>query len=146
MRRQGTVIALAIVTGIAGGLIAIVAGFLTVWNCSSGDGGAPFVAPDSPQAGVCSATGDGVLLVVLALAAAVGAAVAAYFAGAAWIRGARPGPAFAGLLALAVLAPIGLIWVANLPSDDCTGESAAAYDAWIQNGMRGEPPSDCETY
>ncbi|MGI8511856.1 MAG: hypothetical protein ACR2NH_04430 [Solirubrobacteraceae bacterium] len=36
--------------------------------------------------------------------------------------------------------------VANAPSDECTGEQARAYDAWIEGGRNGERPADCESY
>jgi hypothetical protein len=146
VKRQWVVISLVIVAGVAGGLMALAGGFATVWNCSSGDGGSPFVSPQSPQADVCSATGDGLLLVVLALAAAAGIAVAAYRVGRAWLSGARPAIAFLALVLATVLAPFAVVWLGNQPSDECTGEDAAAYDEWVESGSRGDPPADCETY
>ncbi|HEX6115908.1 MAG TPA: hypothetical protein VFY99_02330 [Solirubrobacterales bacterium] len=146
MRRPWFVITLAAVAGAVGGLIAIVGGFLTSWNCSSGDGGVPYVSPRSPQADVCSATGDGLLLIVLGIAAAAGIAVAAYHVGRAWIAGGRPAIPFVALVVGAVVAPIAILWVANLPSNECTGEDAAAYDAWVEAGGRGDAPVDCATY
>ena len=139
-------IAFACVAGVAGGLVALVGGFLQIWHCSSGDGGYPYVSPESPQADVCSATGDGVLLIVLGVAAAAGLAVAAVHLGRAWIAGSRSPLAFVALTVAAALAPIVLIWAANLPSDECTGEKAEAFEAWSEAGGGGDPPFDCVTY
>jgi len=146
VKRPWFVVTLAALAGVAGGLIAIIGGFLTAWHCSSGDGGVPFVSPESQQADVCSWTGDGIGLIVLGIAAASGLAVAAYRLGRGWIAGARSPLAFAALTLAAALAPIALIWAANLPSDECTDETAQAYDAWAESGARGEPPADCATY
>lgn len=146
MRRNWVMVTLVSVAGAVGALIALAGGFTTIWNCSSGDGGAPFVSPGSPQADVCSATGDGLLLVVLALGATAGVAVAAYYVGRAWLDGGRPAIAFLALVAATALAPFVVIWVANQPSDECTGDTAAAYDEWVESGSRGDPPADCETY
>lgn len=146
MKRQGVVITLAVLAGVAGALITLVAGFLTAWQCSSGEGGAPYVSPESPQADVCSATGDGIALIVLGIAAAGGLAVAAVFAGRAWIRGSQPGILFAVLVIGAALTPVPLTWLHNAPSDECTGETAEAYQAWLDAGGHGEPPADCATY
>lgn len=146
MKRPWFVVTLAALAGVAGGLIAIIGGFLTAWHCSSGDGGVPFVSPESPQADVCSWTGDGLGLVVLAIAAAAGIAVAAHRLGRAWIAGKRPAIVFAALAIGAVVAPIAILWIANSPSDECTGETAEAYEAWLDGGARGDPPADCATY
>jgi hypothetical protein len=146
MKRPWLVIMLAAIGGVAGGLLALIGGFITAYNCSSGDGGVPYVSPESPQSGVCSATGDGLILVVLGIAAAAGIAVAAYYVGRAWLRGSKPVILFLALVAGTVVAPIAILWIANAPSNGCTGEKEEAYEAWVDDGGRGEPPYDCQIY
>jgi len=146
MKRPWVVIALASVAGVIGGLVALVGGFLMAWNCSSGDGGVPYVSRNSPQADVCSATSDGLLLIALGVVAAIGLAIAAVHAGRAWISGSRQIPLFVVLMAGAALAPVAILWIANAPSNTCTGEDKEAYDAWVEAGGRGNAPVDCAVY
>jgi hypothetical protein len=140
------VITLASVAGVIGGLVALVGGFVMIWNCSSGDGGVPYVSPNSPQADVCSATGDGLVVVALGIVAAAGLAVAAVYAGRAWIARARRALPFVALVLGAALAPMALLWIANAPSNTCVGDDKEAYDAWVEEGGEGSPPVDCATY
>jgi hypothetical protein len=146
MKREWVVITLASVAGAIGGLIALSGGFAMISNCGSGDGGVPYVSPNSLQADVCAATGDGLLVAALAIAAAAGLAVAAVSTGRAWIGGRRRALPFIALVVGAVLAPIAVLWIANAPSDTCTGADKEAYDAWLEGGGEGEPPVDCATY
>ena len=146
MKRPWFVVTLVSLAGVAGGFIGLVGGFISATNCSSGDGGVPYVSPESPQSGVCSATGDGLFLIVLGIAAAAGIAVAAYHAGRSWLHGSRPAILFVALVAGAVVAPLAILWIANAPDNGCTGEKEEAYDAWVEEGARGEPPYDCQIY
>ena len=66
-------------------------------DCSSGDGGVPYVAEDSAQADVCDATGDGAFLTLGLLVAALTLLVLVHRLGAAWVRGARRPAAFFAL-------------------------------------------------
>jgi hypothetical protein len=146
MKRPWVVITLASVAGALGGLLALIGGFVMIWNCGSGDGGVPYVSPNSPQADVCSATSDGLLVAAIGIVAAAGLAVAAVYAGRAWIAGARRVLLFVLLAIGAALAPMAILWVANAPSNTCVGEDKEAYDAWVDDGGHGSPPVDCAIY
>ena len=109
---------IAVVLGsVAGGLLALILGFLTVVECTSGDGGVPYAAPGSPQADLCSVTGDGLLLFAAIVAAVAGSATASYRRGQAWLEGRASPLAFVLLVALTVVAPMLLTWLFGLPSD-----------------------------
>ncbi len=139
----GTLTAIAVV---GGGIVALVVSFLYGWHCTSGDGGAPYVAVSSPQEGVCDATIDGLVFVILFLAVLVGGAVLTWRTGKPWTT--RRGSLLPSVLvAIALpLTPLITVWAADLPSDDCSTEQEAANQEWEDEGARGDPPYQCETY
>ncbi len=137
---------LVALAGLAGGATIVFGGFIFVLHCSSGDGGEPYVARDSAQADVCGATGDGLLVVVIAIVALIALLVAAYTAGRAWVAGEASPLRIGALVLIAAISPIALITLANSPSDECGAEDLAAYEAWLDEGSRGDPPADCASY
>jgi len=139
----GVLVSLAALAGV---LVTLFGGYLFVLHCSSGDGGAPYVASDSTQADVCGATGDGSVVLLLCLVAVAAGCALAYRAGRAWIAGDGPGARFGAFVAIPAVIPILLLAIANIPSDDCEGAARAAYEAWVEGGRAGEQPYDCETY
>ena len=117
MRSKPVVIVAVVLGAVAGGLLAVIFGFLIVLGCTSGDGGVPYTAPDSPQADICGATGDGLVLFAVIVAAVAGSATAAYLRGRAWLEGRASPLAFILLVALTVVAPMLLTWLFEIPSD-----------------------------
>ncbi len=144
-RRIALAVALAASVAIAL-LAAVFAFFYFGLHCTSGDGGAPYVASSSPQKTVCDATGDGAVLVVVFLVALVALPIAAWRSGRAWVgRRGSALPAVLLIVALPLAPPI-FVALADLPSDICSSEQEAAYAAWLNRGGHGEPPYECETY
>jgi hypothetical protein len=126
--------------------ISALLSFLYGFHCLSGDGGAPYIAGDSPQKDVCGATGNGLLVFVLMATAAGAFAYLASHLLARWRAG--EGSLFLSIAALAgiVAAPLLGFWAINLPSDGCSDEERAAVEEWERAGMSGEAPYDCDTY
>lgn len=144
-RRAGATLLVALAT-LAAVAIALIGTFLYAWDCESGDGGVPHAAEDSPQATVCETTGSGFgALAICGLLTAATAALAAWVA-----RRHAAGRARTLLLvaaALAVpLAPFVALALLNSPSNECTGEKLAAYEAWVEAGSSGDPPYVCQSY
>jgi hypothetical protein len=109
-----------------------------------GDGGSPYAAADSPQGHVCDVLDRGGLTVVagLELAALVAAGVVTGLW--AWRRaGARLAVASA---IVAALLPLAGLFALSAPSDQCSKADQAAYRTWLDQGARGEPPADCDSY
>lgn len=149
MSERGRRIALATVLAASVAIAVLAAVFLFFFyglHCTSGDGGAPYVAGSSPQKSVCDATGNGIVLVIVFVVAIIGIAIAAWGSGKAWVG--RRAPALPAVLLIVAMPLLPLITVAlaDLPSDDCSGEQEAAYGAWLDKGGRGKPPYKCETY
>lgn len=131
---------------VAAGLVtALVAWFVYAIHCTSGDGGAPYVAPDSARADACEVTSDGGLLALVSFGA-VG--FAGFFAWRAAGRWAVAGGAvrLAGLVLLAAVSPLLLSWIASAPSSECSEDKEAANAAWEEAGQKGPRPYDCEAY
>ena len=116
------------------------------YHCTSGDGGAPYVARDSVQKDVCEAGGNGWGVLALMIAALAGAAFLAQRVLERWWRRAGSGLLAIAATAAVIAAPALVFWLANLPSDSCSDAERAEVDRWRAEGMHGDPPHDCETY
>ena len=57
--------------------VSLAGTLLSLFHCTDGDGGVPYVARDSPQKGVCDATADGLLTLPVLLLAVGGMAALA---------------------------------------------------------------------
>jgi hypothetical protein len=137
-----------LVIACAGGVVAAsLLGLLMAIDCAGGDGGVPYVAEDSPRAEVCAATGDGLLVFLVAIGLLAGAAILAWRLLRTWAEG-RQGflPALGPLLAMP-LTPVLLFAVlsAAAPST-CSDEQLAAVDEWRAGGELGAPPYECDHY
>jgi hypothetical protein len=141
-------IATAVALVIAMLAVAIVAAFvellaLGLGSCG-GDGGSPYAARDSPQGHVCQFLDDGGMIGVIGLE--IVALVAAAVVIAVWARGrVRTRVAVACAVAAAFL-PLAGLFALSEPGDACSKADQAAYHAWLDNGARGEPPADCDSY
>jgi hypothetical protein len=141
-------IATAVALVIAMLAVATVAAFfellaLGLGSCG-GDGGSPFAARDSPQGHVCQFLDDGGMIGVIGLE--IVALVAAAVVIAVWARGrARTRVAVVCAVAAAFL-PLAGLFALSAPGDACSKADQAAYHAWLDNGARGEPPADCDSY
>jgi hypothetical protein len=140
------VIGLLVLAGLIAAVMTIGATFLYSLGCTSGDGGAPYTAEDSLQKDVCELTGNGFAVLVLSALMAVGAGMLAASRGRRWRDGGTNPLPFVGLVILTALSPLVVLWVAELPSDRCTGEKLAAYEQWSEAGGAGEPPYRCQAY
>jgi hypothetical protein len=109
-----------------------------------GDGGSPYAAHDSAQGRVCDVLDGGGLTAVVGLELA--ALVAAVVVIGLWAsRRAGGRLAVASAVAAALLPLVGLLAL-SAPSDNCSKADQAAYSAWLEQGARGEPPADCDSY
>jgi hypothetical protein len=109
-----------------------------------GDGGSPYAARDSAQGRVCDVLDGGGLTAVagLEIAALVAAAVVLGL----WAA-RRAGGRLAAIVAVtAALLPLAGLLVLSVPSDNCSKADQAAYSAWLDQGARGTPPADCDSY
>jgi len=146
-KRRRTVVVLFAVAILAAAAVTLIGALLFGLDCEDGDGGVPFVARDSPQAGVCASTASGLgALAICALTAAAMALLAVKV-------GRRYTAERSGLLlllasALAVpLAPLVALALLNAPSNECSGEKLDAYEAWVQGGGGPEAaPYECASY
>jgi hypothetical protein len=128
--------------------VATVTGFfqflvLGLGTCG-GDGGSPYAAHDSAQGRVCDVLDGGGLTVVagLEIAALVAAAVALGL----WAA-RRVGGRLAAVLAVAgALLPLAALFALSAPGDNCSKADQAAYSTWLDQGARGAPPADCDSY
>ena len=146
-RRRRIVLAIGLVASLAIALVAAtLAYFYYGLHCTSGDGGAPYVAGSSPQKGVCDATADGTVLVIAFLAAVVAVPIVAWRTGRGWAGGRGSALPAVLLLSALPLLPLVSVGLADLPSDRCSAEQEAAYAAWLDRGGHGESPYECETY
>jgi hypothetical protein len=141
-----------VATGVAGiiGMLAVAATTVFVemlalgLGTCGGDGGSPYAAADSPQGRVCDVLDHGGMIAVIGLE--VGALVAAAVVIALWARGrARTRVAVAWAVAAALL-PLAGLWALSSPGDACSKADQAAYHAWLDQGARGAPPADCDSY
>jgi hypothetical protein len=109
-----------------------------------GDGGSPYAAADSPQGRVCDALDRGGLTVVagLELAALVAAGVVIGL----WARRRVGGRLAVASAIVAALLPLAGLFALSAPADQCSKADQAAYRAWLDQGARGEPPADCDSY
>jgi hypothetical protein len=140
------VIGVLVLAGLIAASMTVGATFLYSLGCTSGDGGAPYTAEDSPQKDVCELTGNGFAVLGLSVLVSVATGLLAASRGRRWrVSSATPFP-FLGLAILTALSPFAVLWVAELPSDGCTGEKLAAYERWTQAGGSGEPPHRCQKY
>jgi hypothetical protein len=146
MRRGWVATLFVVLGGLTGAGATVVIGFLFAWNCSSGDGGVPFVAHDSPQTDLCGATGDGLLVAGVCLVAVAALAAAAYSEGRAWVQRRRSPWRFVALVIVVATIPVVLFLLASLPSSECNAEDQAAYEEWMAEGARGDPPAECARY
>jgi hypothetical protein len=109
-----------------------------------GDGGSPYAAADSPQGHVCDVLDRGGLTVVAGLELAALVAAGVVIGLWAWRRaGARLAVASA---IVAALLPLAGLFALSAPSDQCSKADQAAYRTWLDQGARGEPPADCDSY
>jgi hypothetical protein len=109
-----------------------------------GDGGSPYAAADSPQGHVCDVLDRGGLTVVAGLELAALVAAGVVIGLCAWRRaGARLAVASA---IVAALLPLAGLFALSAPSDQCSKADQAAYRTWLDQGARGEPPADCDSY
>jgi hypothetical protein len=140
------VVGLLVLAGLAAAVTVLGSTFLHNLGCTSGDGGVPYTAQDSPQKDLCELTGNGLGVFGLSTVAAVGVGMLAARSGRHWRDGdATPLP-FIGLAVLTALSPLAFLWLGDLPSDGCTGEKLAAYEEWAQADSSGEPPYRCQKY
>lgn len=145
-KKQIVAIVLLVLAGLIAAVLVVGGTFVYSLGCTSGDGGAPYTAADSPQKDLCELTGNGFAVFGLSTVVAVGAgALAARHAGR-WRDHATTPLPFIGLAILTALSPLVVVWAADLPSDGCTGEKLAAYERWQQAGSSGDPPYRCQTY
>jgi hypothetical protein len=137
------------VAGVIGILaVATVTGFfqflvLGLGTCG-GDGGSPYAAHDSAQGHVCDVLDSGGLTAVagVEIAALVAAAVVLGL----WAA-RRVGGRLAAMVAVAgALLPLAGLFALSAPPDNCSKADQAAYAAWLDQGARGEPPADCDSY
>jgi hypothetical protein len=109
-----------------------------------GDGGSPYAAADSPQGHVCDVLDRGGLTVVAGLELAALVAAGVVIGLWAWRRaGVRLAVASA---IVAALLPLAGLFALSAPSDQCSKADQAAYRTWLDQGARGEPPADCDSY
>jgi hypothetical protein len=109
-----------------------------------GDGGSPYAAADSPQGHVCDVLDRGGLTVVAGLELAALVAAGVVIGLWAWRRaGARLAVASA---IVAALLPLAGLFALSAPSDQCSKADQAAYRTWLDQGARGEPRADCDSY
>jgi hypothetical protein len=47
---------------------------------------------------------------------------------------------------VAALLPLAGLFALSAPSDQCSKADQAAYRTWLDQGARGEPPADCDSY
>lgn len=135
-----------LLAAVSGGLIGLVGSFFFAFHCTSGDGGAPYVARDSLQADVCGAAGEGLWLFAVQLLLVLVLGVLSIRAVSAWRRREGSGRR-ALLLALGIaLVPLSVFLAANQPSDQCSDDKREAVEEWRDSGTRGDPPFDCDTY
>lgn len=144
--RRALVVAAAVVSGLAALVVAAFVAFLIGLHCTSGDGGAPYVAPDSAQATVCNVTGEGVLLTVVLLVAGLALIPLALRFGRAWAAGKPAVLSFVALLVVIAALPAGTLLVFVPFSSDCSAAEEAAVAEWQAAGGGGDPPYACETY
>jgi hypothetical protein len=141
-----------VATAVAGviGMLAVATAtgffqFLVLGLCTcGGDGGSPYAAHDSAQGRVCDVLDHGALTAVAALelAALVAAAVVIGLWAARRVRGR-----LAAVVAVAgALLPLGALIALSAPTDNCSKADQAAYSTWLDQGARGEPPADCDSY
>lgn len=135
----GTTVALA-----CGFVAAYFGGAFTVVTCVDGD-----IKGESRQAAWCAGTVDTVwgLLVMLSVPLLLGAGAAVWLAerwltqsGGRWLVAAVLAPALAVGTTVVVF---------HAPSDNCSTDQQAAYDAWAaqpDRDRRRDPPYDCEPY
>ena len=133
---------IAVAVGVAATLFF---SFITVLTCEDGDGGAPYVAVDSDQEAFCSATGNGLGLLVVAL---LGIAVLAWVAWRRWKLVATGGAVVlpVALLVATAAVPVPVAAAYNFPSDNCSDAEQASYDEWLYSKGRIDTPYECETY
>jgi hypothetical protein len=109
-----------------------------------GDGGSPYAAADSPQGRVCDALDRGGLTVVAGLELAALVAAGVVIGLWAWRRaGGRLAVASA---IVAALLPLAGLFALSAPADQCSKADQAAYRAWLDQGARGQPSADCDSY
>jgi hypothetical protein len=137
------------VAGVIGMLaVATVAAFfqflvLGLGTCG-GDGGSPYAARDSAQGRVCDVLDSGGLTAVAGLEIAALVAAAVVIGLWAW---RRVGGRLAAVVAVAgALLPLAGLLALSAPSDNCAKADQAAYSAWLDQGARGMPPADCDSY
>jgi hypothetical protein len=146
LSRSAIAIVIVVVALVAAVFLTLFATWIHATNCTGGDGGVPYVAGDSPQKSFCDATGDGWIVFLGSLVAVIGLGTLAVRRSEAWAAGVASLTSFAGLATLTALSPIVVLMLAGIPSSDCTGEQAAAYEAWRDAGGKGAPPHDCARY
>ncbi len=141
-------VALGVTLAIAAGMVAAVlsAGF-TWFNCFSGDGGDPYVAPSSEQGEWCSAIDNRWFFVLFGAPLVLGTLIATW-AAVHWRAGGSTRWLIAALLAPALLTGVGF-YAFHKPDDYCSDAQYAAYDAWDAQPQRERsrtPPYDCARY
>jgi hypothetical protein len=144
--RRGAAWVLLLIAVVLGVLLTAVAALYAQIHCTGGDGGSPYVAGDSAQADVCSATGDGVGVLVAAVPLLVLCGRFARRLLRAWQERGRSLAAALAAAATLPLAPVVLAYAQNLPSDHCSKDDQAAYAEWLAADAQGPRPADCETY
>lgn len=144
--KGGLVVVVAILSGLAALVVAAFVAFFIGWHCTSGDGGAPFVAADSAQATVCEVTGDGVWLTVALLILALALIPIAVRLGRGWASGAAAAAPFVAVALLIAALPAGTLVVFAPFSAACSDDQLATVEEWERDGARGSPPFDCASY
>jgi hypothetical protein len=144
--RSRTVTAVAAIVGMLAAAVVTVFFELLAMGLGTcgGDGGSPYAAHDSAQGRVCDVLDHGALTAVAALelAALVAAAVVIGLWAARRVRGR-----LAAVVAVAgALLPLGALIALSAPTDNCSKADQAAYGTWLDQGARGEPPADCDSY
>jgi len=145
-RRRVQVFAMVLCSAAVALLIALAVAVFAGLHCTSGDGGVPYVAADSSAASVCDSTGDGALLTLGLLLAALALLVVVYRLGKGWIKTGQGLRLMLTLAVVAALLPAGTALAFAGASSDCSPTKQTAWDEWKQAGEPGDPPFDCASY
>jgi len=145
-QRRVQVIAAVLCSAAVALLVALAAFVLAGLHCISGDGGVPYVAADSAAGSVCDSTGDGALITLGLLLAALALLVVVYRLGRGWIANGQGLRSMLSLAIVAAVLPAGTALAFAGSSSDCSPKRQTAWEEWKQAGEPGDPPFDCASY